>query len=379
MGDMTEGALESLRTEENAPGSGSSSRSMFSRKEEIKDLRAELAKAYRDQTDLSEQAESDAEKAKADADVLVAVYQADAEAAQVQAREAVETADTRAHWVAELAKCRSQRETLEEIHAGGFNLAEEIKRAKELEADAEALVSEDDDDDDGRAGSEALQNEENAPSDSLGEIEIGYSPILPTFSEGQIQEAQAMGTPDVERAHKGDGFFSGCFTALTLHREVFSKSRAELSRCEADLQRLMEERNALKFLNGQKEEEIKDLRAELATTHKEQTDLIEKEANMMRAETLGWKQNIDRLASKKDTARAQLSSAERQLQSMKEECSALAKKIEELEARLAAELAKAISEAEKVKADVKAIVVVYRADAEAAQARAKEVADTVQT
>ncbi|XP_070050387.1 uncharacterized protein [Nicotiana tomentosiformis] len=75
-------------------------------------------------------AESDAEKAKADADALVAVYRADAEAAQVQAREASETADTRAHWVAELAKCRSRRETLEEIHARGFDLAEEIKKAK---------------------------------------------------------------------------------------------------------------------------------------------------------------------------------------------------------------------------------------------------------
>ncbi|XP_070031853.1 uncharacterized protein [Nicotiana tomentosiformis] len=106
----------------------------------IEELEARLA------SELAK-AESDAEKAKADADALVAVYQADTEAAQVQAREAVETADTRAHWVAELAKCRPRRETLEEIHAQGFNLVEEIKRAKELEAVAEALVSDDDDDD----------------------------------------------------------------------------------------------------------------------------------------------------------------------------------------------------------------------------------------
>ncbi|XP_075085596.1 uncharacterized protein LOC142168714 isoform X1 [Nicotiana tabacum] len=107
----------------------------------IKELEARLA------SELAK-AESDAEKAKADADALVAVYRADTEAAQVQARKAIETADTRAHWVAELAKCRSRRETLEEIHARGFNLAEEIKKAKELEVDAEALVSVDDDDDD---------------------------------------------------------------------------------------------------------------------------------------------------------------------------------------------------------------------------------------
>ncbi|XP_070045790.1 uncharacterized protein [Nicotiana tomentosiformis] len=50
--------------------------------------------------------------------------------------------------VAELAKCRYRRETLEEIHARGFDLAEEIKRAKELKVDAKALASDSDDDDD---------------------------------------------------------------------------------------------------------------------------------------------------------------------------------------------------------------------------------------
>ncbi|XP_070045001.1 uncharacterized protein [Nicotiana tomentosiformis] len=106
----------------------------------IEELEARLAS-------ILANAKSNAEKAKADADALVAIYRADAEAAQVQAREAAETADTQAHWVAELAMCRSRRETLEEIHARGFDLAEEIKRAKELEADVEALVSNDDDDD----------------------------------------------------------------------------------------------------------------------------------------------------------------------------------------------------------------------------------------
>ncbi|XP_070054497.1 rRNA-processing protein EFG1-like [Nicotiana tomentosiformis] len=165
--------------------------------EEIKDLRDELAKAHQDQIDLSEQekssvqvriieeleaqlasvlakAEYNTEKAKANADAFVAVYRADAEAAQVQAREAAETANTRAHWVAELAKCRSRRDILEEIYARGFDLTEEIKRAKELEADAEALVSDDDndndDDDDGRKSrsesGEEPEVEETAPGDN---------------------------------------------------------------------------------------------------------------------------------------------------------------------------------------------------------------------
>ncbi|XP_070035537.1 uncharacterized protein [Nicotiana tomentosiformis] len=49
---------------------------------------------------------------------------------------------------AETSNPQSRRETLEEIHARGFDLTEEIKRDKELEADAEALASDDDDDDD---------------------------------------------------------------------------------------------------------------------------------------------------------------------------------------------------------------------------------------
>ncbi|XP_070029120.1 uncharacterized protein [Nicotiana sylvestris] len=109
--------------------------------------------------------------------------------------------------------------------------------------------------------------------------------------------------------------------AVTLHREAIFKSRAELNRCEADLKRFKEERDALKLISGQKEEEIKDLRAELAKAHKEQTDLIEQvrqkaekieqlrdEAKMKKAENFRWKQNMDRLASEKDTARAQFGS-----------------------------------------------------------------------
>ncbi|XP_070039166.1 uncharacterized protein [Nicotiana tomentosiformis] len=132
----------------------------------IEELEARLASVLA-------KAKIDAKKAKADVDALVAVYRADAKASQVQAREAADTADIRAHLVAELAKCRSRRETLEDIHAGGFDLAEEIKRAKKLEADAEALVFDDDDDDndddDGsKSGSKnggELDKEETAPED----------------------------------------------------------------------------------------------------------------------------------------------------------------------------------------------------------------------
>ncbi|XP_070050954.1 uncharacterized protein [Nicotiana tomentosiformis] len=108
----------------------------------IEELEARLA------SELAK-AKSDAEKAKANANTFVAIYRADTEATQVQARKASEIAKTRAYWDVELAKCQSRRVTLEEIYAQDFDLTEEIKRAKELEDDAEALASNDDDDDDG--------------------------------------------------------------------------------------------------------------------------------------------------------------------------------------------------------------------------------------
>ncbi|XP_070029901.1 uncharacterized protein [Nicotiana sylvestris] len=195
-----------------------------------------------------------------------------------------------------------------------------------------------------------------------------------------------METTDMGTTHEGEDIFCGCLAGVDdvsdldatiifyealrllnqvvmLHREAFTKSQAELNQCESDLKRLMEERDTLKRLCVQKEEEIRDLRAELVQQKVEKIEQLREEA-----ETLRWKQNMDRLASEKDTARAQLSSIEHQLQSIIEESLARAKKIEELETRLAAEFAKATSVAEKAKADTEAVMVVYRSDAEAANA-----------
>ncbi|XP_070040068.1 uncharacterized protein [Nicotiana tomentosiformis] len=239
-------------------------------------------------------------------------------------------------------------------------------------------------------GTEALRTEENAPSDSLGAIVIGDSPTLSVFFEGAIQEARDLGTLEVDRAHEGEDPFRDLFTgiedaaspsdasglffeaqralnrALALHQEAFSKSRVELSRCETDFRGLSEERNALKLLSRQKEEEIKDVRAEFVKAHQDQTDLIEKVWTAL-------------LQKKKETARAQLSSIESQLQGTKEKSSAQARKIVELEAWLASKLAKAKSEAENAKTEADAIVAVYRADAEAAQVQARVSSETAQT
>ncbi|XP_070057201.1 uncharacterized protein [Nicotiana tomentosiformis] len=129
----------------------------------IEELEARLASEL-------EKAKSEAEKAKAEAEAIVAIYRADAEAVQLQVREAAETTQTRAHWIVELTKCQSRRETLEEIHARGFDLTDEIIKAKEHEADARALASSGDDDDNGSKSGfengEDLDGEEATPEEN---------------------------------------------------------------------------------------------------------------------------------------------------------------------------------------------------------------------
>ncbi|XP_070035198.1 uncharacterized protein [Nicotiana tomentosiformis] len=130
---------------------------------QIEELEARLA------SELAKD-KSEANKAKVEAEAIAVIYQADVEAAQVQARQAAETAQTRAHWIVELAKCQSRRETLEEIHARGFDLTDEIIKARECEDDAGALASSDDDDyADSNSGSESgedLNGEEVAPGEN---------------------------------------------------------------------------------------------------------------------------------------------------------------------------------------------------------------------
>ncbi|XP_070035187.1 uncharacterized protein [Nicotiana tomentosiformis] len=155
--------------------------------EAIKDLQADLAKVREERVELDQQlrnikqkvsvqtkkideleirlaeAKAEVESSKVLADKSIIVHRADADAAQVEAREAAKVADARAHWVAEIVKCRSRRETLEEIHARGFDLTEEARKEKELEAEAEALASDDDDDDDDGSKSGSKGEEDPDP------------------------------------------------------------------------------------------------------------------------------------------------------------------------------------------------------------------------
>ncbi|XP_070054102.1 protein WEAK CHLOROPLAST MOVEMENT UNDER BLUE LIGHT-like 3 [Nicotiana tomentosiformis] len=116
-------------------------------------------------------AKSEIENTKVVADKSVAMYRADAEAAQMQLREASD----REQWIIDSTKCQSRRETLEEIHTRGFDLSEEIARAVMLETEARQLTSFDDEDD-GEEGSRGRSDEgpeaEVAPEE---EVETGRS------------------------------------------------------------------------------------------------------------------------------------------------------------------------------------------------------------
>ncbi|XP_019259880.1 PREDICTED: ankyrin repeat domain-containing protein 24-like [Nicotiana attenuata] len=101
---------------------------------EIKELEAELAKARTKAAHAKAEAaqtKAEAEKTNVAADKLISIY------------------------------CQARRETLEEIHDRGFNLAEEIAEAQARETDARFLISSDEEDMVSGCGDE--ESEEAAP------------------------------------------------------------------------------------------------------------------------------------------------------------------------------------------------------------------------
>ncbi|XP_070009712.1 uncharacterized protein [Nicotiana sylvestris] len=192
------------------------------------------------------------------------------------------------------------------------------------------------------------------------------------------------------------------------------KVRADLSQCEAELRKASDEEKALRLLCSQKEEELKVLRADLAKVQKNEAELdkqvtmilkeygllgltaetntlmsqlqqkleiiwqLRGEVDQVKADCHQWKGNMDQLAADKEAALAQLASAETQLQGIKVKNLAHAKKIEELEEKLAkvgAEVAEAKGEVEKTKATADKAIAVYLKDAEVVQAKLREASD----
>ncbi|XP_070040124.1 uncharacterized protein [Nicotiana tomentosiformis] len=124
----------------------------------IEEFQSRLGSVTSDRERLASElaaAKSEAEIAMANAGAMMAIYRSDAEAAQVRVKEVAEASQARENWVAEHAKYQSRRETLEEIHARGFDLTAEIENAKELEAEARVLAFPDDDDTKSMSGSES--------------------------------------------------------------------------------------------------------------------------------------------------------------------------------------------------------------------------------
>ncbi|XP_070004242.1 uncharacterized protein [Nicotiana sylvestris] len=102
------------------------------------------------------------------------------------------------------------------------------------------------------------------------------------------------------------------------------------------------------------------------------------EVDQVKANCNPWKENMDHLATEKEAALANLVSAETQLQGAKEKNSTQAKRIDELEVKLAeagAEVAEARAEVEKTNATADKTIVVYLRDAEATQTELREDSD----
>ncbi|XP_070049633.1 uncharacterized protein [Nicotiana tomentosiformis] len=125
-----------------------------------------------------------------------------------------------------------------------------------------------------------------APKKSSGEVEVSC-----LFNESQ----QALNRASV------------------LYHEVFLRSRGELSRYEAKIRGINEKRDAFKLLSELREEEAKRVQQKFDVIRH-----LRVEVDAVKAEVEEWKKNMDRLASEKEVARAELAATETQLRSLKE-------------------------------------------------------------
>nr|XP_009787939.1 PREDICTED: uncharacterized protein LOC104235815 [Nicotiana sylvestris] len=140
---------------------------------EIEGLGAELAKARTEAVnDKAEatRAKAKAEKTKDATDKSIIVYKREVVVVQAELR----VASDRAKWSSELAKCQARMETLEEVHARGFDLAEETAEAQARETDARFLASSNDEDvvsgsGDGKSEEDASDGEEAQEDKATGD------------------------------------------------------------------------------------------------------------------------------------------------------------------------------------------------------------------
>ncbi|XP_019223775.1 PREDICTED: uncharacterized protein LOC109205517 [Nicotiana attenuata] len=203
---------------------------------------------------------------------------------------------------------------------------------------------------------ETPNDNENALSEELGAATTGHSLLLPTYSEGSIEESNAMPKPDPNKVIKDD-LFQGCFAEIEDANDfndassLFKKAQCLLIRNRDEpmrgrAQKVSGKKKALRLLCSQREEELKDLRTALAKPQKSESELDEQvtailskfgllgptseantlisqlqqkldmigqlrgEVDRVRADCQQWKKNMDQLAAEKEDVKAQLDSAE---------------------------------------------------------------------
>ncbi|XP_070045043.1 uncharacterized protein [Nicotiana tomentosiformis] len=150
--------------------------------------------------------------------------------------------------------------------------------------------------------------------------------------------------------------------ALVLHHKTFLRYWEELNQHEAQTRELIEKRDAYKLLSEKLQAEIEAARKEHAALVEQVSQAFEvsvndsekvandpnlqaqkkpdhikqlqAEVDIVKTEAEEWKKNMDRLASEKEAAHAQLSLADVQLRAAKENISVQDKNIEELQSQL---------------------------------------------
>ncbi|XP_019255035.1 PREDICTED: uncharacterized protein LOC109233608 [Nicotiana attenuata] len=130
----------------------------------------------RDIEELKAKSAAELAKAKSDAEAIMSSYRADAEAANVRAKEISSAVEVKLSRALDHARRQSRRTTLEEVHVRDFDLSADIEKEKILEEEDAALLFDKDDSDSGSesggaegevSGDEAFKDA--APEDATAE------------------------------------------------------------------------------------------------------------------------------------------------------------------------------------------------------------------